>query len=161
MDILYTPYGLPVEINHLPQQQSAELSVEISTTRSSSFQMIQTDLLQSFKMHKGVEKFKKKLNDLGINNFQVIELPSLNKWQIKIECPFFHRKVETYKKVLKIILKLLLRKFPRYIEQKYGIGVLVELYDDLKVKIKISGNFNIAKVFRVCRTANPYIGFKY
>lgn len=161
METLYTPYGLPLMINHHHSAKSNTLSVQISTTNKNNFDIIKDNLLRSFKSAKGIEKLKKKLCSTGVSAIQITQVHQKNVIQLCLVVDILHKKVQTYSKVIKIVLELLLRKFPKYVEEAYGIERVLHLYDDIRMKVTLSGSFNIAKAFRIFRSYRTYIGLKY
>ncbi len=161
METLYTPYGLVLNINYKPHTKFNEISLRVSVKNKNNFNIIKNNLLESYKTKNGTQKFAQKLRSYYVSEFKITEPGNGSILEIHIRVPLSYGHAQTYTKVIKIILRILLRSFPKRIENLFGIEKLLDLYNDLNINITLSGNFNVAAVFRMFRTASPYIGFKY
>lgn len=161
METFYTPYGLTITVNHEQNAQSNELLLQITVQNKDNLNIIKNNFIQSYKLKSGRDKLEKKLHTYHITTFTITEIEQKKILQIYIAVPLLHKRIKILNKVIKIILEILLKRFPKRIESSFGIEKLIDLYDDINADLTLSGSFNILEVLKICKTASTYIGFKY
>ncbi|MFN7181868.1 MAG: hypothetical protein ACK4NF_04205 [Planctomycetota bacterium] len=164
MNILYTPYNLVLIIYEEPTSRFNSVILKLKMGNENHFNIVKSFFLKGSPTDKILYKLSKKLDWLYVCDFKIECLEKERMLIMTIETPIprlLPRCRRSFYKVLKVIRNLLLNKFPKQIEELYGLETLLDIYDFLEAQIILRGSFNIAKTFRIFRNYSVYIGFKY